>query len=200
MDIKKKTERSVDSLQRVYAFAIALALGESIRRLVLDTKTGATRFHWDYLPPFLALMLTLVPFYHGMNRHLDEAYVAPSSKTPPSGALLFDFCFFFMEAAALFVLATLVDNPQTFFRFLAVFLLVDSLWGLVTYWISDGMGKQWAVLNFSAAMLTLLFCFQIILPSSVNPWGALVVAFARTIADYLWCWEYYFPTRADAGR
>jgi len=59
----------------------------------------------------VAFLVTLVPFFHGMNRHLDHCYL---EKEPPvlHGALLFDFSIFFLEAGFLFAAAWSVRSTE----------------------------------------------------------------------------------------
>src|SRR4051794_39167471 len=90
----KSVERSVDSLQKLYAGVVAFAIGQAITRLVLvDRSTDALATWSDLqirLPAFLAFLVVLVPFFHGMSRHLDECYLEDRRplSAPPRGALL----------------------------------------------------------------------------------------------------------------
>ncbi len=45
MTSEKTVERSIDSLQRIYAVIIALAFNEAIKRTFLKDGTGALEFH-----------------------------------------------------------------------------------------------------------------------------------------------------------
>src|SRR6476620_10742803 len=78
LSAEKRTERSVDSLQKVYAFVISLALVQAIQIVLVDRTTmDFVDIHTmlQRAPAFVALLLVLVPFYHGMNRHLDVCYI-----------------------------------------------------------------------------------------------------------------------------
>src|SRR5690348_17087640 len=89
----KLFERSVDSIQKIYAVVIALAVTQSIQTLIKDSN-GVADFTFERLrsglPSLIAFVFTLVPFWHGMNRHLDKAYLE-KSKGVVQGALLLDF-------------------------------------------------------------------------------------------------------------
>jgi len=75
-------ERSVDSLQQIYAVVIALAIAQAIQSLLKDPVSGAVLARIQILvglPAFVAFLVTLVPFWHGMNRHLDRCYLEKKS-------------------------------------------------------------------------------------------------------------------------
>lgn len=77
MTSEKALERSVDSLQRIYTVIVALAVASSIKSLTIDKASDALLKSPDILaglPVFLSFLVTLIPFYHGMNRHLDTCY------------------------------------------------------------------------------------------------------------------------------
>jgi hypothetical protein len=95
---EKRIARSVDSLQKIYSVVIALAIGQAIQTLLIDRTTGTLAVPGVVLgrtPAFLALLAILVPFYHGMNRHLDVAYIERADEQRAEAALLFDFVVFF---------------------------------------------------------------------------------------------------------
>jgi hypothetical protein len=74
-------ERSVDSVQRIYAVVIALAISQVIQSL-LKNSNGTTMDLSQALaglPAFVAFLVTLVPVWQGMNRHLDRSYLEKES-------------------------------------------------------------------------------------------------------------------------
>ena len=197
-------ERSVDSLERIFAFIVALAVTDAIKAtfvggdgtLVLSWPAGAV------LPAFLAFLVTIVPFYHGMNRHLDECYIR---RAPPAeGALLFDFVVFFTEASLLFAItASLRHENLLSFVFLGVLLAVDIVWALISDWIhysgkAQGI-KQWAAVNAIIIVLA-IFLYPVTEAASfsteVQAWLLLVVAVVRSVLDYTRNWSFYFPQEA----
>jgi len=100
---KTAVERSVTSLQTIYAIIIALSMGQAIQTLFEAAPGGPLKLSSDvftYIPAFITFISLLVPFYHGMNRHLDMCYIEKSTDVV-KGALLFDFVIFFVEAALL---------------------------------------------------------------------------------------------------
>src|ERR1700756_37412 len=100
----KVIERSVDSVQKIYAVVIALAVSQAIQSLLKGSNAAADLNLAQMssgLPGFIAFLVTLVPFWHGMNRHLDRCYLEKENAVV-QGALLFDFVTFFVEASFLF--------------------------------------------------------------------------------------------------
>jgi hypothetical protein len=98
-DKAKAIERSVDSVARIYAIIIGLALSEAIKTLIVKDANGQMELNfqtlWSGGAAFLAFVVTLVPFWHGMNRHLDRAYLEKTGAVV-EGALLLDFGAFFI--------------------------------------------------------------------------------------------------------
>jgi hypothetical protein len=82
LEKNKAIERSVDSVARIYAIIIGLALAESIRTLIVKNANGAVDLSlttlWSGAPAFLAFVFTLVPFWHGMNTGV---VVSPSPRS-----------------------------------------------------------------------------------------------------------------------
>jgi hypothetical protein len=76
---EKVVERSVDNVQKIYAVIIALAISQAIQNLL--KSPGSTTVDLSLkqvsagLPAFIAFLATLVPFWQGMNRHLDRCYL-----------------------------------------------------------------------------------------------------------------------------
>ena len=98
LDPEKAIQRSVDSLQKLYAVIVSLAISFAIQNLLLNRVDNSFAVSADiinYLPAFFSFLFIIVPFYHGMNRHLDKCYLEESHVKSPKGALPFDFVIFF---------------------------------------------------------------------------------------------------------
>ena len=198
-------KRSVDSLQKIYAVVIALAIGQAIQTLVLDPGTHAFTFDPKtiyHLPAFLAFVVVLVPFYHGMNRHLDSCYIENVSQAPV-GALLFDFFIFFVEASLLFAVAPSVRAGLDSFMFLGILLVADIFWALVSHWIHyreiSPSILRWAVINFITIVASLSVVLRNDYEESSKMWLLFLLAVARSVADYWSCWAFYFPGSRHAS-
>jgi hypothetical protein len=194
-------ERSVDSISTIYAIVIALALSQSIQTFITKDATGGAELSIEKLltgtPAFVAFLFTLVPFWHGMNRHLDRCYLEKSSAVV-QGALLFDFSVFFIESSLLFIAGWSLRSGLISFYCLGLVLLVDMIWGYISHQIhfpgKKSHVRRWAAINIGAGFTAFLI---VTFPWNQKPWGLMAVAILRTVVDYWLCWDFYFPT-ADA--
>lgn len=201
LDPSKVFERSVDSIQKIYAVVIALAISQAIQSLLKD-PSGATDITLQrlssWLPPFVAFLVTLIPFWHGMNRHLDRCYLEKSTGVV-QGALLFDFVAFFIESSFLFAAAWSIRFGLETFYYLGGLLLVDMLWAFVSHHIHFSGKKshavRWSVINIAAIFIAVLV---VTFPFSKKPIVLMVLAIFRFIADYGICWSFYFPAIGPA--
>jgi hypothetical protein len=181
-----------------------VALTLAITKLLDENAPMPLRL--DVLPYFVAYLVTLVPIYHGALRHLDITYFEDESAEAKSGALMFDWALLFIESCFLLGLALLLQKPVAFGWGLCIFLAFDCIWAFVAHLGFSPKKKEsrtewrWATVNFVTVCflalalvvanavetkLGLLTSFRWIL--------VLVVAVARTIWDYAWCWSYYYP-------
>lgn len=189
-------ERSVDSLQQIYAVVIALAIAQAIQSLLKDPVAG-TLFAFGQiligLPAFVAFLMTLVPFWHGMNRHLDRCYLEKKSAVV-QGALLFDFATFFIEASLLFAAGWSLRSGIYSFAALGGLLLTDMVWGFISHEIHfpghKSHVRRWSAINLVAILFAILV---VTFPFQQKPIVLMALAITRSIADYLWCWDFYFP-------
>ena len=192
-------QRSVDSLQKIYAVIVALAISH-VLLAVFDVQSfddilsQAGRF----LPELLSFFAVVVPFYHGMNTHLDKMYLSEDSTR--DGALLIDFFIFVTETSLLFVFAKSIQFELQSFIIIALILVIDSIWGVVSHFIHYRQVKPstltWAIINSGAlAVGALIYIFgsNANLPTQVLAWILTGVIVLRTILDYYYCWEFYFP-------
>jgi hypothetical protein len=189
-------ERSVDSLQQIYAVVIALAIAQAVQSLLKNPVAGTLLELSQILvglPAFVAFLFTLVPFWHGMNRHLDRCYLEKKSAAV-HGALLLDFASFFLEASLLFAAGWSLRSGIYSFIFLGGLLLVDMLWGGISHQIHFPGHKshviKWAKINLAAMLLAILIVEY---PFQHKPILLMVVAIVRSVIDYGFCWDFYFP-------
>ena len=147
-------------------------------------------------PAFLSFLLVVVPFYHGMNRHLDFCYIE-HDRAPK--ALLGDFVAFFLESCILFWIANSIGPGLRPFVALGVLLLVDSIWAWVSLRIDresvSATVKAWSINNIVA--LTIGAVVGLLVRSEVDLW-LLELVFIRTVIDYEISWKFYFPPKAEA--
>lgn len=194
---------SVAHLQGLYTVVVGLALTEAITTLI-DSKASSS-IPFDSIPYFLAYLVTLVPIAHGALRHLDVAYLENSSQPPKHGALMVDWSLLFVEGCGLLILALFIRHPEAFSYILTGLLGFDALWAFTAYlafspergkWTTE---KKWAVINFVAVLFLVIVLIALDATDKTNPISTyrwilvLLVAFARTVWDYSWCWPHYFP-------
>lgn len=198
---RKTVERSVDSLQRIYAFVVALAVARSVEAAFVSE--GALVWAPERMPVLVAFVFTVVPFFHGMNRHLDRCYVERHDEHV-QGALLADFAVFFLEAAMLFAFATSIRSGLEGFLILAALLALDTLWGMISHWIhyrdESASSRTWAAVNAVFVVLLLLVYFLEGYAEPVKPWILALLAVVRTVVDYKLSWAFYFPPFRSARR
>jgi len=196
LDPNKVIERSVDSIARIYAVVIALAISQSVQTLIKDPE-GRTNLSLDGLlagtPALVAFLFTLVPFWHGMNRHLDRCYLEKTGVVA-QGALLFDFATFFVEAGLLFAAGWSLRSGLVSFYCLGLLLAVDMVWGFVSHQIHFPGQKshvvKWSSINVAAGMLAIVI---VAYPFERKAWVLMAIAITRSIVDYGLCWKFYFP-------
>lgn len=196
LEPREAFRRSVDSIQAIYAVVIALAISQAIQSLLRDPN-GSTDLSWPRLssgfPALVAFLVTLVPFWHGMNRHLDRCYLEKSTRII-QGALLFDFGTFFVEASFLFAAAWSLRFGIETFDYLGGLLIVDMLWAFVSHQIHFAGEKShaiiWSTINIVALALGV---FVVSYPFGAKPLVLMAIFVLRTIADYTLCWRFYFP-------
>lgn len=193
-------KRSVDSLQKIYAVIVALAIGETVKKAFKDVTTldniGAS-LEGVSIPALLSFFIVIVPFYHGMNRHLDLCYLERKDTTL-HGGLILDFLIFCIEASILFVFSSFLHSGIESFIILGILLLVDILWSSISY-LLHYRGFAPSVLNWVIINLVTLFLGYFIYVSNftdAKEWSLFVIALARTILDYALCWRFYFPTES----
>jgi len=136
-----------------------------------------------------------------MNRHLDRTYVENDVPKSKEGYLVIDFFVFFLEACLLLWLASLVGQGDHLFLVLTALLLLDALWCIVTHGIHYSNIKPstitWGWINIVAALLLLFFYFLQLFPvGATRSWALFSTTFVRTLADYTFCWRFYFPAES----
>ena len=188
----KDIEKSIDSLQRIHALISALAVGEAVRRLIVNPGAADASFNIEALPQFISLVCTVVPFYHGMHRHLEHTYLFATDVRHPKGVLLIDFVVFLVESSTFFALATLFKSPA-FFWVLAALLIFDALWSGTMSLITKAEDFKWCLLNFVTAMGMFVVLSVNIFKSGYDVWLLTLIVTVRTIIDYSTHWRFYFP-------
>lgn len=170
---------------------------------------------------FVAFVSTLVPFYHGAQRHLDVSYVFDRPKKRDQGLFFGDFMFLFVEACLLIAMGAAVERPLLYLVVWLVLLALDVLWLFVVTFSSGNLdsvkpGNEvqearhkperpiqklgWAVVNLPMIVLgalVLVLFDSTGAPSVEQAALVLVVSVLRTALDYAWSWHFYFPVQTS---
>ncbi len=197
--LEEARKRSVDNLQRLYAVVMGLALTEMLRAFAEDP--GAR------LGVLLGFVATLVPFFHGMHRHLDDTYVLGWNDAP-NLTLMVDLGYMLTHSVGFVVLSQVATKPLQFYPGIALILAVDAVWVVYTYFKTDRTaigelvyGRKtdhlwWLRMNVVAAAILVALTWQPVVPLVGEHFTlATVILVARGIADYALAWKLYFPNR-----
>lgn len=211
-EVRERRKSAVDNLERLYTIVVVLALGKAVEAFLADHDRF--RFSVALLAPFIAFVATLIPFYHGANRYLFSAYVfGDYGAAPRRMAALVDLLFFLVQAMIFFAMAIVITEPVVFFSFLVGQLLWDCIWIAVVHWLGSTLFPRilpWARLNIvtGACMAAVLIHprlpgnqFLLALHDDTLRWCLLgVIAVGRTVLDYHFNWDFYWPTTPSETR
>jgi hypothetical protein len=199
----KVIERSVDNVQRIYAVIIALAISQAIQSLLRNPSSTTVELNLKQVPAglsaFIAFLVTLVPFWQGMNRHLDRCYLEKKAGVKQR-VLLLDFAVFFVEAIFLFAAGWSIKSDIETFYWLGALLGVDMIWALASHYIHfpgiRSHAVKWSVINVCAMVTAVLV---VVYPFQHKQFALMVIATGRSIADYVLCGDFYLPDAPDAS-
>ena len=196
------------SLQELYTVAIGVALAKAMELYVGGSEGGSghgERFR-EMTPGLVALVATLVPFYHGAMRHLDKMYVEDHGRFVRRGALLADFLWLFIEAGIFVGMALQLGPPARFGWWLVLLLVFDSTWGILFHFALSKHRHHWAEFKWALTNLPVAGVLSVVLwRLSLSEEGTAAIAFVvpavavvRSLIDYSWSWKFYFPTQRGA--
>lgn len=196
-------EGTVRNLQELYTVVVGVALVVAIEAILREPRAGGSLIRWEYLPAFGAVLVTLIPFYHGAMRHFDQVYVEERGENVRSGALLADFLLLFIEACLLLAAARLIPDVNAAAWAIAILLVVDACWGAAVYLIFLTGARRWIELRWVIMNIVAGPALAILLLAASTPargetdWfisiAFLLVAIVRTVVDYSVSWAFYFP-------
>lgn len=197
--LEEARKRSVDNLQRLYAVVMGLALTETLRAFAKDP--GAM------LGVLLGFVATIVPFFHGMHRHLDDTYVLGWNEATDV-TLMVDLGYLLAHSVGFVVLSQVVTEPLKFYPGIALILTADAFWVVYTFFRTDRTsvgelvyGKKadhlwWLRTNVLAAASLAALTWQPLVPLVGEHFTlATVILVVRGFADYALAWKLYFPNR-----
>ncbi len=200
----ERLRRSVNALEHLHAVIIGLALTLGAQGFMSpwlgSGAVGSERSHFPLTPflLFMALFITIIPFFHGATRHLDAVHL--SGARPPSRDLLIDYFLLFLEGVAFVSMGMSVYSPTHFFWAAAVVLTIDTVWGVNTL-LRSGERRpyllKWLLLDVGTGA-SLVALWRWIDPAA---FGGLMCAGAliRTVIDYWLNWDFFFDRETEAG-
>lgn len=198
---------TVETLQRFYSIVIAIALTSALSKLIgilEGAPTAPDRLQAIALAA--AFLSTIVPFYHGMERHLYDTHrVLPElGKGGRPFPLLADIFVFIIEGSILFAMGRNLDNTANFLMLWSMLLVVDVVWSFAVWHVQRGKRPAWILNNVAWLILAWVAWFS--LPLVLSDFGfaaseflwlipvfIAVIEISRSIADYWMNWRFYFP-------
>lgn len=198
---------AVRNLQELYTVAIGVAIAMAMDTLIKPAVGSPVPNYiaspWGSGLALAALFVTIIPFYHGAMRHLDQRYVEERGAGVRRGALLADFVILFAEACIFTGMALQLASIESFAMWLGVLLMVDALWGILVHAClvkaSTGIPELgWAGLNVGASLVLWAWIYYS-RSSQASQWaeglalGCFAIALVRTMIDYWKFWAFYFP-------
>jgi hypothetical protein len=192
----EQLKRSIDSLQRLYTIVVGLAVAEALRGFL--SPMVALDPWWANWRALAVLLLTIVPFYHGANGHLDQTYLFgfDGARREKRYALLLDFCVLFLEGVLFFALALSLNDFDRFARLFQGLLLIDVFWAVIVY-ITGASSKdaahalKWGGLNLVGFVAVTFVHDTTTLVQAARPDWIFGIALIRTAVDYGICWDFY---------
>ena len=205
-DAVRAVESSIEALQKFHSTVIALALGSGVLKLITSIEAAEGPIEiYTAAALSVAFVSTIVPFYHGMSRHLHETHVVPvtvgsHTKVVP---FLLDIFAFIIEAGLLVAMSRALDAPTLFLVLWSCLLGIDIVWSLSIWRIQHGPKPKWALNNFLWLVIAWLFWVGVqrvpmtyldaVAASVLLVTGIAVVEVLRSVRDYKINWHYYFP-------
>lgn len=197
---------TVETLQRFYSVVVAIALTSALSKLVgLVEQPRSTAEIIQIAALTTAFLSTIVPFYHGMERHLYETHrVLPALGVGGRRfPLLADIFVFMIEGGILFAMGRQLDNAIGFLSLWSALLIVDVVWSALVWFVQKGPRPFWTLNNVTWLVLAWVAWF--VLPLIAEDFGfsraqplvlSLTIAgleIGRSIVDYMMNWRFYFP-------
>lgn len=199
---RETDHKSVDHLQELYTVAVGLAMTVGVER-VLPAEGELAR---PAALLFFGFVATLIPFYHGAQRHLDNNYLFSKKARRRDQALFFgDFVFLFVEACLMIAMGGSVTRPENFLLSWLMLIGLDVAWLAVFVFVSKTYKDPeestwqsfgWAVVNVPMALVGVVLLVIVRVTSETAEYVSLAIAglcVLRTALDYAWNWHYYFP-------
>ncbi len=151
---------------------------------------------------FLAVMCTLVPFYHGDAIYMLRNY-SKGFRSVHRGAPILDMLVILAQSLYFYAMLAEIQDTVWVGVFLIVLLMTNVVWTAIVRSRESTLGEikpdvqVWEYLNVIAAPILVGLVAVIYAAPSELPWavgGILAVCVVRTILDYHFSYRSYFPT------
>jgi hypothetical protein len=191
-DRSERLRRSLSSWERLHAVIIGFALTSAVK-IFADARAANGAIPLLGLSHFyllIAFTITLVPFFHGAQRHLEATHLSRPGE-PKSAVLFFDYMMLILEAFLFSLLGMAVGGDRVFAHILIWLMSVDLFWAGVTYFANERSPAlvPWIVLDIASLVCIGLLWRRV----PVEYWAVALGygAVVRTIADYSWNWKFF---------
>jgi nucleoside 2-deoxyribosyltransferase len=209
---RPELQRAALPLTELTTIICGLAATVAIAGLLSSIAQGGSgdqrRFSVFAVLLFTTCIVTIVRFYLGNFRHLDEQYFGGHGKSYSrqfrSGVgrrLAADFLVIIIQSLFLVGLAYLLNSPIQFVFVYAVLLLVDAIWFFFFHNIDSDRAKYWALNNLGFGVLFLIGGFSLVLGKDLTVgWEEVAIAgfvfltLVNTCLDVYNQFDFYFPS------
>jgi hypothetical protein len=192
VDNAERLRRGVGSWERLHAVIIGFALTSAVKAFAdpWPKHAGLELLTSMKLHLLIAFVATLVPFFHGAQRHLEAVHLSSEVKPRPA-IVFFDYMMMFLEGVFFSLLGMAVGNDRSFLHILTWLISIDLFWAGCSYVAlkRNPVIVPWIILDLvSLALIALLW------RSISADWWSVALAYGaviRTIIDYGWNWDFY---------
>lgn len=202
---------NIKILENFYSFLISFALTQATLKLAdIWSSNGWSMALIGPSVLYASLLVTIVPFYQGMNRFLYATHVVrplekPGSRSSP---LLVDIYAFALMSCIIFAMGRFLTDPTAFFYLWSALLAIDVLWSIFVWRFQGSRNPLWAWNNLTFLGLAWVYWLGLHLSSNmpyrfmwpeILPYGFVAFEVARSIFDYRINWKFYFPPEYKGG-
>lgn len=192
---------AVNSLKELVVILSGITITFAITAIAKEAKNANGAFPGE-LGLFLILVLSIIRFYHGNMRLLDDSYLDHLEGGSTERNIILDFSVILVTSIAFAAMGAFIDQPVFFFSCFAMILIMDGLWGVLCISANNidaiPIQRHWMGNNFVCGS-TILIIFNVslshpLLFRGVSP--TLIIAacaLGSTFYDFAVSWRFYFP-------
>lgn len=192
--VHRQRSMAVNDLKALFTVIFGFALVEAVKS-VFRIQEANIFVLIDNVPQAISLAFTLLPFFQGNTRFLDDRYLNESDIQTFDGIV--EYFMFLLQGVIFYALALLIPNPLYFYNVFIVLFGVDVIWLVHSFYSTRKeirKLKTWGFLNTGMVFVLLLLVDGNIMNN--NEWKWITITFTlitRTMLDYGLTWEFYWP-------